>query len=300
MMRGRTHSLVGINLELTNVCPYRCPQCYVPFGGEDRFLPREKALYWIAEADRNRIRYVNMSGGETLCYPHLEELISECARRGMKASVSLSGAFASMERLHALHGAGISSICISLNGSTQEINDRTRQGFAEAMAALDCLREMQECTALVNFVMHGSNADDLPDMLRLLEQYRVHALVILGTMPSADGKPLDPPSPTQIRSAARVLAQYQGPVGWMVNSCFHELRSLLPGENKLDAEGQVLGCTAARTHLSVTVDGRLAPCNHLDLPEAYDTIEEYLASSETVQKLYAMTDADPLARPCCR
>ena len=116
MMLGRTHSLVGINLELTNVCPYRCPQCYVPFGGEDRFLPREKAFYWIAEADRNGIRYVNMSGGETLCYPHLEELISECSRRGMKASVSLSGAFASQERLHALYAAGISSICISLKG----------------------------------------------------------------------------------------------------------------------------------------------------------------------------------------
>ena len=106
-----------------------------------------------------------MSGGETLCYPFLEELIRECAGRGMKASVSISGAAASKEKLLGLQEAGISSICVSLNGSTAKINDVTRQGFEEAIAALRWLKEIPDCVTLVNFVMHGSNAEDLPNLL---------------------------------------------------------------------------------------------------------------------------------------
>ena len=87
----------------------------------------------------------------------------------MKASVSISGAAASKEKLLGLLEAGISSICVSLNGSTAKINDVTRQGFEEAIAALRWLKEIPDCVTLVNFVMHGSNAEDLPDLLRLLE-----------------------------------------------------------------------------------------------------------------------------------
>ena len=290
--------LLGLNLELTNVCPFRCPQCYVPSGGKTRFLSRETALGWIRDADRNGIRYVNMSGGETLCYPFLEELIRECAGRGMKASVSISGASASKEKLLGLHAAGISSICVSLNGSTAEINNVTRQGYEEALAALRWLKEIPDCVTLVNFVMHGSNAADLPDLLRLLEDYDVYALVILGNLPAADGQTFDPPSDAQIRSAARMLEQYRGPVKWLVNGCFYELRSLLPGSQNLDAERDFSGCTAGITHLSVTADGQLTPCNHLDFPETYDSIGAYLSDSGTIKKLRALAEADPLFRPC--
>jgi pyrroloquinoline quinone biosynthesis protein E len=290
--------LIGLNLELTNVCPFRCPQCYVPSGGEERFLPKEAALAWIRDADRHGIRYVNMSGGETLCYPFLEELIRECAGRGMEASVSLSGACASKEKLLRLHEAGISSICVSLNGSTEQINGVTRQGFDKALAALGWLKEIPDCLTLVNFVMHGSNAADLPDLLRLLERFEVYALVILGNLPAADGQFLDPPSGEQIRSAAAVLEQYRGPVKWLVNGCFYELRFLLSMDESLDAERDFSGCTAGITHLSVTPDGRLTPCNHLDLPERFDSIDDYLSSSGVLQKLRALAEADPLIRPC--
>ena len=290
--------LIGLNLELTNVCPFRCPQCYVPSDGEKRFLPKETALAWIRDADRHGVRYVNMSGGETLCYPFLEELIRECAGRRMKASVSISGAAASKEKLLGLQEAGISSICVSLNGSTAKINDVTRQGFEEAIAALRWLKEIPDCVTLVNFVMHGSNAEDLPDLLRLLEDYEVYALVILGNLPAADGQLLDPPTDEQIRAAAAVLEQYRGPVKWLVNGCFYELSTLLSESQSLDAERDLSGCTAGITHLSVTTDGRLTPCNHLDLPESYDCIESYLSDSRILKKLRALTQEDPMFRPC--
>jgi hypothetical protein len=59
-----------MNLELTTRCPFRCPQCYCSLeGGKD--LAYDKALYWIREAAKNKMQTVNLSGGETLVYPHL-------------------------------------------------------------------------------------------------------------------------------------------------------------------------------------------------------------------------------------
>ena len=281
--------IAGMNLELTNICPYRCPQCYLPFDTSEKIMPEEQALHWIDEAEKNGIQYVNMSGGETLCYPYLDDLVRECARRGMKASVSVSGKYASAIRLQALRDAGIYGICVSLNGSRRQINEKTRQGYDEAIAALENLMNINGCIRMVNYVMHKSNADDLPDLLCLLEKYRVHGLTILGTMPAADGKKQDPPTDGQVIQAAEFLANYQGPVAWIVNSCFYELRNLLPGRHGRDAEGDITGCSAGVTHFSVTPEGLLTPCNHLNMAERYDTIEEYLRDSPIIRRLRART-----------
>jgi radical SAM protein with 4Fe4S-binding SPASM domain len=69
-------------------------------------------------------------------------------------------------------------------------------------------------------------------------------------------------------------------------------------DESLDAERDFSGCTAGITHLSVTPDGTLTPCNHLDLPERFDSIDDYLSSSKVLQKLRALAEADPLIRPC--
>ena len=68
-----------MNLELTTKCPLHCPQCYVSLN-TGREMPLETALYWIRDAASCGVRSVNLSGGETLCYPYLTELIKECRK----------------------------------------------------------------------------------------------------------------------------------------------------------------------------------------------------------------------------
>ena len=65
-----------MNLELTQVCPLQCPQCYVVSGA--RHMERDLALQRIREAAAFGVRHINLSGGETLCYPYLSDLIREC------------------------------------------------------------------------------------------------------------------------------------------------------------------------------------------------------------------------------
>lgn len=300
-------ALVGINLELTDACPFRCRQCYVPTGGRLRELSPDEGLYWIAEAHRCGITHVNLSGGETLCYPHLYRLVAECRKYGMKASVALSGAFFSMEKLIELKEAGISGVCVSLNGSTEEINEKTRDGYAEAVRALELLKFDKEeadrrredtVDSVINFVLHGSNAHDLPGMIRICEDYLTDALVILETKKDARGNLYDVPDRTQIGEAASFINDYSGPVIILVDRCFHELRSMIRNPGRHDATGNGSGCGAGITQICVNADGMLTPCRHLDVPEESRNIDEYIERSKALQKIRSHIADDPLWRPC--
>ena len=59
-----------MNLELTTRCPLRCPQCYVSLN-TGREMPLDTALYWLRDAAECGVKDINLSGGETLCYPQL-------------------------------------------------------------------------------------------------------------------------------------------------------------------------------------------------------------------------------------
>ena len=290
--------LVGINLELTNRCPFRCPQCYAALEGPVRELPLSRGIARVREAAALGIRFVNLSGGEPLLYPDLEQLIRVCRDLKMDTAVSLSGAGAGRRRLAGLIEAGVSKICVSLNGSTEEINALSREGYEEATETLARLRELDGCMRVVNWVMHAGNAADLPEMLKLCERFGVHAFCILQNRPAASGNFTDPPDLRQIRKAAVFLRLYRGPVAVVTDGCFPELRSRLRRAESCNAEGDCTGCTAGLTHFAVDTEGRLMPCRHLPLSEDISSIREYLSRSLILRDLHRRLRQDPSLRPC--
>ena len=287
-----------MNLELTSQCPFSCPQCYVPKVSGVRELSLVQALQWIGEAARLGIHYVNMSGGETLCYPHLPQLIRACADEGMEVSVSLSGALASPERLQPLVKSKVTGIFVSLNGSTEKINRFTREGYREAIRTLDALQDRGNAHLGVNFVLHGSNVHDLPAMLRLCEEKGVEVLVILQTKPDAAGSLWDVPDAAQLRSAAATIRRYQGRVAVIVDHCYYELRKYLPEAGQYDAAGAGCGCGAGQTQICINADGLLTPCRHLDIPETWKSIEDYLSCSPVLREIREHVAEQPSWRPC--
>ena len=78
----------SFNLELTTKCPLRCPQCYCTLeGGRD--LPKEIALRIIHQAAELGAKHVELSGGETLCYPWLMDLIIEARKNGITSNIAV-------------------------------------------------------------------------------------------------------------------------------------------------------------------------------------------------------------------
>ena len=285
-----------MNLELTGECPLHCPQCYVE-ADSSRCMPLETALHHIREAAAFGVRDVNLSGGETLCYPDLEELIRECSSCGLVSAVALSGALADEAVLRGLIDAGVSQIYISLNGSTREINQRTRDGYEAAVRALGLLRSLREKYSLpvqtgINWVMHRTNAEDFPSMIRLAEDYRVDQLVVMGLKPDASGHLDGFPSREQLKEVARQIRLYTGPLEIGVESCFSPLRALM-GESLFSGNvnrGIMRGCGAGRDSYSVDASGAYTPCRHIMLPEKYSSLDAYWNDSYVLQKLRSAED----------
>ena len=280
-----------MNFELTTRCPLHCPQCYVHLNtGEDMEL--DAALYWLRDGARCGIELVCLSGGETLCYPHLPELIRECKKLGLTSAIALSGAYATKKRLEGLIADGVSEIYISLNGSTEEINRITRDGYQLAIDALQTLKELSFENTKVNWVMTRENAHDLPDMIALCERYQVKELAILAFKPDSAYEWERFPSAEQMEEAARQIKAYRGSVQVVAESCFSQMKALL-GRSALAGNlnvGIKRGCGAGRDGVSVSVDGRLTPCRHLDVREEWSSIMEYWENSPFLAELRGVED----------
>ena len=288
---------VMMNLELTTRCPLRCPQCYVHLNtGEDMEL--DTALYWLREGKKAGIQLACLSGGETLCYPHLSELIRACKELGITSAIALSGIYASKERLEGLIADGVDDIFISLNGSTEEINRKTRDGYQLAINALKTLRELEFGSTNINWVMNKENAHDFMGMVALAERYQVKQLAILAFKPDSAYEWRRFPSAAQLEEVARQIKAYRGPVKIMTEPCFSQMNALL-GRSALLGNRNVgiqKGCRSGRDQISVSVDGRLTPCRHLDVRETFDTIMEYWETSSFLKQL--RTVEDERREPC--
>ena len=274
-----------INLEVTTRCPLRCPQCYVYLdSGEE--MPLETALYWVRDAASAGVRQINISGGETLCYPYLTELIREIKSLGMLSAIAVSGIYLTKEKLDELIEAGVSGIFVSLNGSTREVNSLTRDGYDYAIRALTLLKEAGFRSRFINWVMHSLNADDFPNMIRLAEQFEVYCLAVLSFKPDSAHELNSFPSASQMEEVAHLIREYDGPVRIEPEPCYSQLRSLVgtPTKGKYRPDHR-RGCGAGRTTLSVSTDGKLMPCRHMMVKESYDHIRDYWRESPFLDRV---------------
>lgn len=285
------YHLETMNIELTTKCMLSCPQCYCSLsGGKD--IPLEKAVYWIHEAASLGVKEVMLSGGETLCYPHLYEVIKAAKECCGAVNVALSGVGFNKNTLFKLIEAGVTGIYVSLNGSTKEINSVSRDGFEFAINALELLRENQYGNTTINWVMHSSNADDFVNIIKIAEDYKVRNIAILGLKPDSNHTLPSYPTKDQMLNLKKTIRAYRGKCCIQIESCFSPMLALF-NDTKLFGNFNVSeykGCCAGRTTVSVSVDGFLSPCRHLDYFETYRSLQEYMDRSEIQSRIRTLKD----------
>lgn len=285
-------SPVLMNLELTSRCPLRCPQCYCDLNrGKD--LPLETALYWVEQAALNKVKTINLSGGETMCYPGIYRLIEACHTAGIEANIAISGWGITPETVGRLIESGVADICVSLNGSTEEINRQSRDGYDLAVNALELLKAAAFPRVHINWVMHSFNAEDFPNIVELARQYHVQTVVVMVFKPNANHEMPSVPSAEQMQRLAAWIKKYKGPVQIEAEECFSQMRALLGQRFFVNTnQGINRGCGAGRDGVSVSVDGKLTPCRHLELEETQTSLRDYWMNSAVLQTL-RRADDDP-------
>lgn len=279
---------LGMNIELTTKCPLRCPQCYCTLEG-GKNIPFEIASKYIHQAKAFGIKHIELSGGETLCYPHLYDLIKLARKIGLETNIAISGWNFTESCIKRLVQAGLTNIFVSMNGPSEEINQLTRDGYQYALSALQLLQANGFQNVYINWVMHQSNADSLPDMLQIARKYSVRAIVILAPKPTCKHEMRTLPSFQQMQKVAQIIRN--APPGMiLVESCFSPLLAMVRDTKLLGNLniGRSMGCGAGQNLLAVNVDGQFSPCRHLDYFESWDTLEDYWTKSPTLQKIRSL------------
>jgi len=296
-MDVKDNQIVSINVELTNSCPLRCPQCYCHLEGGKHIDP-EVAKARIREAADHGAITVSLSGGETLCYPYLYELIEYAAGKVENVNVALSGWHFDSEVLKKLVDAGVTGICISLNGSTEEINALTRDGYQYAINGLQVLSENHFPNSYINWVMHSNNTDDFPNIVALAEKYNIQTVDIIMFKPDAKDCLSSYPSGEQMKQISDFIHAYHGKVDIVPEACFSPLRALVYNYGWIGNlnSGPTRGCGAGIYIYSVNTEGHYSPCRHLDYYEDFSSLDEYLEKSELIQKIRHFEE--DLREPC--
>lgn len=291
-----------MNIELTTKCPLRCPQCYCSLTG-GKSIDLSTAIFWLEEGVRAGVKEVMLSGGETLCYDRLYELVAEASKLGLRSNVALSGVGFTQSVYDRLVLSGISGIFISLNGSTESINSLTRDGYKYAIEALELLNRNKYANTTINWVMHASNSDDFENVINLAEQYNVASIVIIGVKPDSKHALSTIPSKEQIIKIKELILSHKGNTKIFVESCNSPLLTYVC-DTKLFGNmnvGKNRGCGAGRNTFSVNVDGYLSPCRHLDYYEKHASLDEYIKNSPIIEALQLRL-SEPPQEPCssCR
>lgn len=291
MNKSNAPQILSMNIELTTACPLRCPQCYCTLEG-GKHIPLQTAVAYLQQAKEMGVKYVELSGGETMCYPHLYDVIRAASENGIVANVALSGFAFTQNAYERMLEAGVGGIFISLNGSTKEINSLTRDGYDLAISALDLLQKNQFQNTSINWVMHANNANDFPNVVALAEKFDVANLIIIGVKPDSKHALSTTPSAEQMKAVSNIVWNHKGKTRLLVESCFSPLLALTC-DTKLFGNinvGKHIGCCAGRSMLSVSVDGMFSPCRHLDYYEKWATLEEYWNCSPILLKIRTLEE----------
>ena len=286
-----------MNIEITTACPLHCPQCYCSLQG-GKHISLEQATHWLNEAGKMGVKHVALSGGESMCYPYINEIIGVAVKNGISPYVATSGVGLTEASLWGMIDAGLSGLYISLNGSTEKINSITRDGYAYAINALRLTKENAWHAVTINWVMHASNVEDFPNIIDIAESYEVENIVIIGFKPDAKHEMKVIPSYSQMQWLLDYLRSRKTPVKIMVEPCYSPFRAFsldttLFGNMNI---GVNKGCRAGICSFSVNVDGVLTPCRHIDIPEQYESLEDYWTNSPVLNEIRSVY-ASP-SSPC--
>lgn len=271
----------SLHIEVTTSCSLNCKQCYKNKEIE-KDIPYDRLEELIEEAARIGVFQIAFGGGEPLLYPHLIKAVKKVTEYGMGASITTSGARLN-EQLSDLIAAGIDHIQISLNGSSEEINSKTRDGYLHAISALQLFNKTK-CSYGINMVLSKTNIDDLENMIIYAQKVKAKNINLLRYKPSADYG-LEEIDLTQddYDLIAKLIKKYNSKdFSIKVDSAFGKLVAYIYKDN---LDPNFSGCTAGRRFMAVDAEGKFKVCSHLSSSESVKSILDFWRNSRLVKKI---------------
>lgn len=171
-LQGENPAPVTVELDMTNICNHRCPECVVNYFrcADKKSLSRKMARNIVLQLAANGIRgLIFTGGGEPLCNPHTLETVKLAKSKGLDLGFITNGAL-----LNERAAQGILKNCtwvrVSLDAGSPEVFKMTHgldgNEFNKVIEKIRLLVEVKKkikskCTIGVGFLTCDSTVKDM-------------------------------------------------------------------------------------------------------------------------------------------
>jgi pyrroloquinoline quinone biosynthesis protein E len=170
--------------ELTYACPLQCPYCANPidYAQHQAELDTEDWKRVLTQARKMGAVQLGFSGGEPLTRKDLTELVKHARDLGYYSNLITSGYGLTEEKIIQLKEAGLDHIQVSIQASSQELNDH--------IAGTASFEHKKEVARLVKkhgypmvlcVVIHRENIHQMPEILAMAEELGADYLELANT-----------------------------------------------------------------------------------------------------------------------
>ncbi len=170
--------------ELTYACPLQCPYCANPvnYANYQSELSTDDWKRVLSQARKMGAVQLGFSGGEPLTRKDLPELVKHARELGYYSNLITSGYGLTEEKIIQLKEAGLDHIQVSIQASTQELNDH--------LAGTESYHQKREVARLVKkhgypmvlcVVIHRENIHQMAEILTMAEELGADYLELANT-----------------------------------------------------------------------------------------------------------------------
>jgi len=165
---------ICLTWELTYACNLSCVHCLSSSGRRDpRELSTAECRGLIDEFERMQVFYVNIGGGEPTVRPDFWDLVDYATAHRVGVKFSTNGVNISDEAARRLAACDYVDVQISLDGATEEVNDKVRGpgSYATALRAMRRLAAAGLRGFKVSVVVTRDNAGQLDAFSAIADRY---------------------------------------------------------------------------------------------------------------------------------
>jgi len=253
--------------ELTYKCPLQCPYCSNPidYTKHNAELSTDDWKRVLTQARKMGAVQLGFSGGEPLTRQDLPELVQHARQLGYYSNLITSGYGLTEDKIIQLKEAGLDHIQVSIQASTQELNDH--------IAGTESYQNKKEVAHLVKkngypmvlcVVIHRQNIHQMTQILEMAEELGADYLELANTQYygwAHTNRDLLLPTQEQFVEAEKIAQAYKEKVAGRMK-IYYVIPDFYEDRPKACMNGW------GTTFLTIAPDGVALPCHSArDLPE---------------------------------
>lgn len=268
------------SFELTPVCNMSCKMCYVRMTRQQQeaIAPLHTAEEWLelaAEAKKQGLLYVLLTGGEPFLHPQFREILSGMHQMGFIISINSNGTMIDETCIRWMKESPPNRVNITLYGASNETYARlcgNPQGFTQATRAIDLLTDAG-ISVKINCSVTPHNVHDFEKIIAYAHARKLQVQASSYMFPPVRRDPGKVGHNDRLSSdeaayyAAKIEASSLGEDEFLARP-----DTLLPPmagdlEENCSESGDIMRCRAGRCSFWVTWEGIMLPCGMLLVQE---------------------------------